>query len=129
VLVHARESRQAAETTAAEIRALGREAEIDLVDLADPARHEALVERAWSWRSSVDIWVNNAGADVLTGRAAAWSFEQKLEMLWRVDVTATIRLGRLAGSRMRAAGGGAILNIGWEGAERAASCLPRQRGR
>ena len=118
VLVHARESRQAAETTAAAIRARGSEAEVDLVDLADPAQHEGLVERAWNWRSSVDIWVNNAGADVLTGEAAAWSFERKLEMLWRVDVTATIRLGRLAGSRMRAAGGGVILNIGWEGAER-----------
>lgn len=118
VLVHARESRQAAETTAAEIRALGGEAEVELADLADPAQHEGLVDRAWSWHSSVGIWVNNAGADVLTGQAAAWSFERKLEMLWRVDVTATIRLGRLAGSRMRAAGGGVILNIGWDRAER-----------
>ncbi len=118
VLVHARGSRQAAEATADGVRALGREAEVVLADLADPERHEALVERAWDWRPGVDIWINNAGADVLTGAAARWSFERKLEMLWRVDVAATIRLGRLAGSRMKAAGRGVILNLGWDGAER-----------
>jgi len=118
VLVHARGSRQAAEATADEVRALGREAEVVLADLADPERHERLVDGAWNWRPGVDVWVNNAGADVLTGAAAGWSFERKLEMLWRVDVAATIRLGRLAGSRMKAAGRGVILNLGWDGAER-----------
>ena len=118
VLVHARASRQAAEATADEVRALGRAAEVVLADLADPERHAELVERAWDWRPAVDIWINNAGADVLTGAAARWSFDQKLDVLWRVDVAATIGLGRLAGSRMKAAGGGAILNLGWDGAER-----------
>ncbi|HUT92981.1 MAG TPA: SDR family oxidoreductase [Thermoguttaceae bacterium] len=118
VLVHARQSRQAAEATADGVRALGREAEVVLADLAEPDRHERLVEQAWNWRPGVDIWINNAGADVLTGAAAGWSFERKLEMLWRVDVAATIRLGRLAGSRMKAAGRGVILNLGWDGAER-----------
>lgn len=118
VLVHAHESRQAAEATAEEIRTGGSEAEVALADLAEPAQQDGLVEQAWSWRSGVDIWVNSAGADVLTGEAAGWSFERKLEMLWRVDVTATIRLGRLAGARMRTAGGGVILNIGWDGAQR-----------
>ena len=118
VLVHARRSQGAAEAVAAEIRARGSEAGVALADLADPAHHERLVRRAWQWRRNVDIWVNNAGADVLTAEAAGWSFERKLEMLWRVDVAATIRLSRLAGTRMKAAGGGVILNIGWDGAER-----------
>lgn len=118
VLVHARRSGEAAEATAQEVRALGVEAAVELVDLADPTRHEGFVDRAWSWRSGVDVWVNNAGADVLTGEAAAWSFARKLELLWRVDVAATIGLGRLAGARMKAAGAGAILNLGWDGAER-----------
>jgi len=118
VLVHARKSLEAAEATAEEIRAEGSEAEVALADLADPAQQDGLADRAWSWRSGVDIWVNNAGTDVLTGEAAGWSFERKLEMLWRVDVTATIRLGRLAGARMKAAGSGVILNMGWDGAQR-----------
>lgn len=118
VLVHARANRQAAEATADEVRALGREAEVVLADLADPEQHEGLVRRAWAWRPGVDIWINNAGADVLTGAAARWSFDEKLERLWRVDVAATIGLARLAGARMKAAGRGAILNLGWDGAQR-----------
>lgn len=118
VLVHARQSREAAEVTAEAVQARGRQATVVLVDLAEAARQEELVERAWAWRSRVDVWVNNAGADVLTGDAAARSFDEKLEMLWRVDVTATVRLGRSAGARMKAAGGGVILNVGWDGAER-----------
>jgi 3-oxoacyl-[acyl-carrier protein] reductase len=80
-----------------------------------------LVNRAWSWKGRVDIWVNNAGADVLTGDAANWSFEQKLEHLWRVDLLATMRLSRLAGHRMRTQNGSCaqrvIVNMGWDQAD------------
>jgi 3-oxoacyl-[acyl-carrier protein] reductase len=118
VLVHARQNADGAKAVAAEIRRQGRHCEVVLADLADPAQHEPLVEKAFAWRAGVDIWVNNAGADVLTGEPAKWPFEQKLDLLWRVDVLATIRLGRLVGARMKAAGGGTILNVGWDGAER-----------
>ncbi len=118
VVVHARRSQQAAESVAAEIRDLGVDATVLMVDLAEPRRHETLVEQAWHWRSAVDIWVNNAGADVLTGPAAGWPFERKLEELWRVDVVASMRLARLAGARMKQRGSGVILNMGWDGADR-----------
>lgn len=117
VLVHARRSRDKAEQVAAEIRAAGRQAEVVLCDLADETTHEWLVDRAWTWRGGVAIWINNSGADVLTGEAARWPFELKLEQLWRVDVTATMRLSRLTGARMKARGSGAIVNIGWDQAE------------
>lgn len=97
---------------------MGVDACVELADLAEVAEHERLVEQAWQWRSGVDIWVNNAGADVLTGPAARWTFDQKLEQLWQVDVLATIRLTRLAGKRMKQRGRGAVLNIGWDGVER-----------
>jgi 3-oxoacyl-[acyl-carrier protein] reductase len=116
VLVHAGHNRQRAELVATQIRNAGGAAEVDVCDLAVQEEHERLIERAWSWRP-VDIWVNNAGADVLTGETAAWSFEEKLKLLWRVDAVATLRLSRLAGERMRAACSGAILNIGWDQAE------------
>ena len=61
--------------------------------------------------------MNNAGADVLTGEAANWSFEEKLAALWKVDVVGTLRLSRAVGQRMRERGHGAILNIGWDQAE------------
>jgi len=118
VVVHARKSAEAAENVADEIRRRGGNAEVVLADLAVPDNHERLVERAWQWRSGVDIWVNNAGADVLTGPAASWSFDRKLEELWRVDVAATMRLSRFVGARMKTRGSGVILNIGWDGADR-----------
>lgn len=115
-LIHARQNRIGAETVAAEIRQRGRQAEIVLADLADIAQQDALVEQAFDWRSAIDIWINNAGADTLTGPAAAWSFERRLEELWQVDVLSTIRLSRAAGTRMQARGG-VIVNMGWDQAE------------
>lgn len=117
VLVHGHRSGQAAHEFAEQIRATGRESHVHLCDLADPASHAAFVETAWSWRGAVDIWVNNAGADVLCGEAAGWPFEQKLARLWAVDVQGTIGLSRLVGRRMRMRGQGVILNMGWDQAE------------
>jgi len=118
VLVHGWRNAQDAHAVAGEVRAHGVHAETVLADLADRAGQELLLQRAWPWRSGVDIWVNNAGADVLTGPAAAWTFDQKLDQLWRVDVLATIHLARAAGRLMKQAGHGAIVNLGWDGAQR-----------
>jgi len=115
-LIHARRNREGAESVAKEVRKLGRQAEVVLADLSDVDQQDALIEQAFRWRSSIDIWINNAGADTLTGPAAAWSFEQKLEALWKVDVLATIRLSRAAGARMKPRGG-VIINVGWDQAK------------
>ncbi|MBX7072270.1 MAG: SDR family oxidoreductase [Pirellulales bacterium] len=114
VLIHARESWEAAEETARSVAALGRQATVVLADLARHGDQDALVEAAYQWRGEVDAWVNNAGADVLTGDGAGWGFEQKLEAVWQVDVTATMRLTRAIGERMKTRGHGAIINIGWD---------------
>lgn len=116
VLVHTRASQQAADLVASEITESGRQAEVVLGDLADEERLREFADRAWNWRERVDIWVNNAGADVLTGNARDWSFDQKLERLWQVDVLATIRLSRLIGQKMLADGnaGAAIVNMSWD---------------
>ncbi len=116
VLVHARSSHADAEKTAADVAALRTESKVVLADLADMAAQDELVSTAWQWRP-IDIWINNAGVDVLTGEAAHWSFEQKLEALWRVDVVATLRLSRAIGERMRARGRGVIINMGWDQVE------------
>ncbi len=135
VFVHAARNREGAEHVAAVIRDLGRQSRVHLADLACPAAQEALVDEAWNWAASlerpddrsppaVQIWINNAGVDVLTGAAANWSFEEKLARLWEVDVVATMRLSRMAGKRMRTAAGSGgevgnwcILNMGWDQAQ------------
>ncbi len=116
VLVHTRHNREGAEVVAAEIRAAGRDTQVMICDLSDLAAQDELLASAWHWRA-IDIWVNNAGADVLTGPAAAWSFEEKLAALWNVDVVGTLRLSRAIGGRMRERGRGTIINMGWDQAE------------
>jgi 3-oxoacyl-[acyl-carrier protein] reductase len=112
VLVHARKNQAGADEVAHEIRSRERESRVVLADLGDSAKQDQLVETAWNWRP-IDIWVNNAGADVLTGTAANWSFEEKLAALWQVDVVGTLRLSRAVGRRMKQRGTGVILNVGW----------------
>src|SRR5262249_9441977 len=117
VLVHARRSQQAAESVAQVVRSQGGESVVEMADVADAEACARLVERAWAWRGRVDVWVNNAGCDVLTGEATRWTYKRKLDALWQVDVCGTITLSRLAGARMREAGSGSILNMGWNQAE------------
>jgi 3-oxoacyl-[acyl-carrier protein] reductase len=117
VVVHAGHNRTGAEGTAATIESSGHRATAILLDLAIAENCTDLVDRAWNWQGHVDVWVNNAGADVLTGRAAELPFAEKLQRLWQVDVLATIGLSRHVGQRMRAQRRGAILNMGWDQAE------------
>lgn len=121
VLVHARTNREAAEDVAKAVRGHGRGSKVVLADVGAPADCTSLVKEAWDWHDSVDIWINNAGADVLTGQAAKWTFDQKLDRLWSVDVLGTIRLSRLIGARMKERAGsartGVIVNMGWDQAE------------
>jgi 3-oxoacyl-[acyl-carrier protein] reductase len=116
VLVHARGNGKGAEEVAGRTRSLGREARVLLADLSEMSEQDSFVDAAWNWRP-IDIWINNAGADVLTGDAAHWSFEEKLASLWKLDVVATLRLSRAVGRRMQERGQGVILNMGWDQAE------------
>jgi 3-oxoacyl-[acyl-carrier protein] reductase len=81
-------------------------------DLSTPDGCTSIVEDAFAALERIDVWVNNAGADVLTGEAAQWPPEQKLQALLELDLKGTIRCSRLAAARMGP--GGCILNIGWD---------------
>lgn len=116
-IVHGRASHRAAEETAARVRLSGVRSEVRLADLSDAEACRRLVDEAWACWGGLDIWINNAGVDTLTGEAASWSFERKLRELLAVDVTATMLLSREVGRRMCAASGGLILNMGWDQAE------------
>jgi 3-oxoacyl-[acyl-carrier protein] reductase len=81
-------------------------------DLSTGEGCAAIVDQAFDALETVDVWVNNAGADVLTGEAAAWPAERKLDALLDVDLRATIRCSRLVVPRMGP--GACIINIGWD---------------
>ncbi len=117
VIVHGRRSQEQAEEVAGLITARGVRARALLADLRDPTGCQRLFEFTKAEWKGADIWVNNAGADILTGEAARWPFERKLEELLTVDVTATMVLSRVVGQWMKTTGGGVILTIGWDQAD------------
>lgn len=117
VVLHAHRRLKRAEELAQQIVQMGCQATVLGGDLANAATCAAFAESAWTWKSGVDVLVNLAGADVLTGDAANWPFEKKLDSLWQVDVLATVRLSRSIGQRMKDRGAGVILNVGWDQAE------------
>lgn len=118
VVVHAHHTVEKAEETAAELRAFGVETTVLQADLRKPAAIALLVDEAFATLGGVDVWVNNAGADVLTGEQSKLSYDEKLQLLFEVDVRSTILLTRAVGERLSTQGGGAIINIGWDQAER-----------
>jgi len=81
-------------------------------DLATADGCAAFVDAAFAALGDIHVWVNNAGADVLTGEAASWPDERKLDALLELDLKGTIRCSRLVAPRL--ARGGCILNMGWD---------------
>jgi len=117
VIVHGRSAHDAALAVADAVRGRGRRAAVLMADLADRAAGDRLVEDAWNLWGGLDAWLHLAGADTLTGESAQLSFDAKLDLLWSVDVAATIRLCRAVGRLMQAQGSGAIVTMGWDQAE------------
>jgi 3-oxoacyl-[acyl-carrier protein] reductase len=115
VLLTYRGSLERAREVADGIAARGGRAHVRQADLATRDACERLVAEARDELGRVDVWVNNAGADVLTGEAAAWEWERKLDVLLAVDLKGTIACSYAIGEVMRAQdGGGAIVNMSWD---------------
>jgi 3-oxoacyl-[acyl-carrier protein] reductase len=115
VLVTYRRSEAAALAAADRIAARGGHALVARADLGTRAGCEALVVEARERLDGIDVWVNNAGADVLTGEAADWDWERKLDLLLAVDLKGTIACSYAAGAVMREQpGGGVIVNMSWD---------------
>lgn len=120
VVVHCRSSVDEAEQTAAVIRDSGREAAVITRDLGALSAESAaaFVNDCYAVFGGADVWVNNAGVDLLTGPDAELGYAEKLERLLAVDVRSTVLLGQEVGRRMRQSGDGVVLNIGWDQADR-----------
>jgi len=119
VILHGRTDSESIRSVAEEISAIGTESTQLLSDFATVESWDDFVDQAWSWQGDVDIWINNAGGDVLTGDWPNRELEDKLSYLLQVDVTATLMLSKRVGERMknlskRSAGAKSILNIGWD---------------
>jgi len=114
VVLHGRDGEKAEETRV-HLERYGMGVETSLCDFADPVAFAKFLEH-WS-KEPLDVLVCNAGADTLTGLAAKWTFEEKLQVLLNVDLVGTMRLARAVGTKMKQRGRGCLLTIGWDQAE------------
>ena len=116
VAIHGR-SVASAQEVAGVLAGQGKHAGTFLADLSESLGVEKLLADVEGGLPKIDILIAVAGADVLTGEAAHWSFERKLEWLWQVDVVAAIRITRAIGASMQYRNGGSIVTIGWDQAD------------
>jgi len=100
---------------AAAVRALGRRAHVMRADISRPEDVATLGPGARDALGRVDVWVNSAGADILTGEARRLSPIQKLDRLLAVDLRGTVLASWAAVELMRTqGGGGVIINMSWD---------------
>jgi 3-oxoacyl-[acyl-carrier protein] reductase len=112
-----RTNRRGADETAEGARAAGRRAEAIRAGVAEPSDLDALADALHRTFGRVDVWVNNAGADILTGDGARLSRVEKLDRLLTVDLRGTVLASWKAVELMDAhppASGGVIINISWD---------------
>lgn len=118
LVIHYAHSQRYAEEVACAAREIGVSAIVSHCDFRIADSITAFVDRVWNDTPGIDAWVHNAGADVLTGDPAKWSYGEKLAALLAVDLTGTMLATKEVGHRMRTRGKGSILTIGWDQADR-----------
>ena len=83
-------------------------------NVTDPKDVTFLIDEALSELGQIDIWVNNAGADILTGKGAELSEQEKLQSLIDIDLKGTINCCWSVLPVMEQAGHGVIINMTWD---------------
>ncbi|HKB11734.1 MAG TPA: SDR family oxidoreductase [Vicinamibacterales bacterium] len=97
------------------IGALSRRTSAIHLDLTSDASVGDLAAAARRALGRVDVWINNAGADILTGDAAALSRVEKLDRLIAVDLRGTMLASWHAAELLGAQDhGGVIINMSWD---------------
>ena len=115
VLLTYRGNRRGAEDAARELSAAGQRVLIHQADISRDDDVSALADKARDELGGVDVWVNNAGADILTGSGGTLSPREKLDLVLAVDVRGTVLASWAAAELMREQGrGGAIINMSWD---------------
>ena len=114
VVVNYMKSKDKAESVIEEIKAMGRNAIAIQADMGDENAIDALIEKTLEEFGHIDVWVNNAGADILTGTGAAAEIHEKLEHLIEVDLRGTIHACWTIAPVMQDQGYGVIVNMGWD---------------
>ena len=105
-------NRDAAEKTAAEIRALGVKAEVDVTNVVEAAATQKMAENAVSKLGRIDILVNNAGVAGAPGwYARSESTEEDWRFTYRVNVLGSVNAANAVIPFMKKARYGKVLNL------------------
>jgi 3-oxoacyl-[acyl-carrier protein] reductase len=113
VAVTYRANESGAAEVASAIRAMQRRTLVLPLDLAVEASIGAVGPAVRASLGPIDVWINNAGADILTGSHASRSDLEKLERLLAVDLRGTI-LASWAAAAALGDRGGVIINMSWD---------------
>jgi 3-oxoacyl-[acyl-carrier protein] reductase len=93
----------------------GRRAAIIRLDVRDAQSIRELGPAVVAALGRLDVWVNNAGADILTGDGASLSTVDKLDLLLSVDLRGTVLASWQAAEILGAQEtGGVIINMSWD---------------
>ena len=114
VVINYRQSADKAEAVAAEIQAMGRQALAMQADMSDSGSIKELIARSREKFTKIDIWINNAGADILTGAGADAEMHEKLEQLIEVDLKGTIKACWIVARVFEEQGHGVFVNMSWD---------------
>ena len=114
VIVNYNKSEQSAQKVVEEIRENGGKASAIQADISSQDGINRLLAESQTILGAIDIWVNNAGADILTGANASDDDQQKLESLIAVDLLGTMNCCWSVLPCMQARGKGTIINMSWD---------------
>jgi 3-oxoacyl-[acyl-carrier protein] reductase len=114
VVVNYARSRELAETVVAEILAAGGEALAVRADVSRVEDVDRLLGSMLQTFGRIHTWVNNAGADILTGEARTWPAARQWDEVMAVDLKGSWLCSRAAAEAMRRDGGGVIVNLSWD---------------
>jgi 3-oxoacyl-[acyl-carrier protein] reductase len=110
-----RVNEKGAREVAHEIGKVGRRAAVIPLDVTDLGSLRALAPASLAALGRIDIWVNNAGADILTGSGSSLSTVEKLDLLLATDLRGTMLASWQAAEALGAQeGGGVIINMSWD---------------
>jgi 3-oxoacyl-[acyl-carrier protein] reductase len=114
VIVNYHKSKHGAEELVAEIAKEGGSANAVQADISSQTGINQLLDESKAVLGDIDIWVNNAGADILTGAYAAVDDQQKLQHLIAVDLVGTMNCCWSVVPLMQTRGTGVIINMSWD---------------
>lgn len=114
VIVNYHRSLDRSEQVVEEIQAAGGKAVAIQADVRDSNDIERLVAESREILGHIDVWVNNAGADILTGQGARLGDQEKLQNLIDIDLKGTINCCWAIAPIMQSQGQGVIINMSWD---------------